>query len=126
MTIPTISCPPTVTGYANLIYYNRLAATNPPQCVSDCLHDEGSVECVAACTGSYSFHDKETNTCKTACGGIRPNYFIEPATLIKYCVAACNNTVKSNDNTNYFLFTDGTQCKQSCDNTTQFYKESIC
>jgi hypothetical protein len=107
----TITCPPSDPSYSTLIYYNRLANTHPPQCVADCLHNQGSFECVSACVSPFAYHDRETNTCKSACASPRPNYFVEPVSSINYCVAACDKNVKSDAGTEYFIFTDGTQCK---------------
>jgi len=126
-------CPPSessvgntpLAGYTNLVYYNRLTNTHPPQCVADCLHNQGLFECVSSCVSPFEYHDRETNTCKASCAAPRPKYFVEPVSSIKYCVDACDKDVISDAGTQRFIFTDGNQCVQTC-GSTQFYKDLIC
>jgi hypothetical protein len=106
------SCPPS--GYSSLIYRNELSSSQPTQCVADCLHYNGSHDCVSACNIA-DFHDKATNTCYLNSAGCPSNrFFIEPVSLIKYCVITCDNTVKSDNLAQHFIYTDGNQCKTVC------------
>jgi hypothetical protein len=64
-------------------------------------------------------------TCVTSCATVgRTKHFLDSTSNNRYCINDCGINIKSQNGADYYIFTDGNECKTNCG--TNFYDGGNC